>query len=213
MLKETFQVKKWRSDFGKKYTDRNTFTPAELDKVYKDRAGVTRTAMNKAFLSGMDRDIKILEVGSNVGNQLAMLQKMGFKNLYGIELNSYAVEKAKSKTNGINIIQGSAFDIPFKDGFFDLVFTAGVLIHISPKDIKKVLKEIHRCSKRYVWGYEFWAPKYTQKLYRGQKDLFWKTDFSKLYLNNFRDLKLVKEKHYKYVKCDDVDVMYLLKKN
>jgi len=212
MSKETFQIKKWKKGFGKKYTDRNTFTADELDKIYKDRSGVTRTTMNKVFLGNLNRDIKILEVGSNVGNQLVILQRMGFKNLYGIELNNYAVEKAKSRTTDINIIQGSAFDIPFKDGFFDLVFTAGVLIHISPKDIKKVLKEVHRCSKRYIWGYEFWAPKYTQKIYRGQKDLFWKTDFSKLYLHIFEDMKLIKEKHYKYLKCDDIDAMYLLKK-
>jgi len=60
---------------------------------------------------------------------------MGFTNLYGIELQWYAVEKAKEYTKGINIIQGSGFDIPFKDGYFDLVITNGVLIHIAPKKI------------------------------------------------------------------------------
>ncbi len=212
MPKETFQIKKWKSGFGDKYTDRNTFTPSKLDDMYRKNSGVSRTEMNKAFLGKMDRGMRILEVGCNVGNQLIMLQRMGFKNLYGIELNGYAVEKAKSRTKGINIIRGTAFDLPFKDGFFDMVYTAGVLIHINPKDIKKVLREIHRCSRRYVWGYEFWAPKYTQKVYRGFKELFWKTDFSKLYLNAFKGLKLVREKHYKYLKCDDVDVMYLLEK-
>lgn len=212
MTKETFQIKKWKSGFGDKYTDRNTFTPFELDDMYRKNSGVSRTEMNKAFLGKMDRDMRILEVGCNVGNQLIMLQRMGFKNLYGVEINGYAVEKAKSRTKGINIIQGTAFDLPFKDGFFDMVYTAGVLIHINPKDIKKVLREIHRCSRRYIWGYEFWAPRYTNKFYRGYDNLFWKTDFSKLYMGLFGDLNLVKEEYYKYLECDDVDVMYLLKK-
>jgi len=68
---------------------------------------------------------RILEVGCNVGNQLRMLQRMGFNNLYGIELQQYAIEKAKALTKRINIIHGVADDIPFKDGYFDMVFTSG----------------------------------------------------------------------------------------
>ena len=40
---------------------------------------------------------------------------MGFTDLYGIELQKYAVEKAKANTEYINIIQDSPFDIPYKD--------------------------------------------------------------------------------------------------
>ena len=97
----------------------------------KERYGYTRTEINSEFIGDFDRDMKILEVGSNVGNQLLCLQEMGFKSLYGIELQNYAVELSKSRTKRINIIEGSAFDIPFKDSYFDLVFTSGVLIHIS----------------------------------------------------------------------------------
>jgi len=115
-------------EFGKKYTDRNILTLDELDEMYRKKIGVSRTELNNLFIGGLDRSIKILEVGSNIGNQLLLLQKMGFKNLYGIEINSYAVEFSKSRTkNIINIIQGSAFDIPFKDKYFDLVFTSGLL--------------------------------------------------------------------------------------
>lgn len=53
----------------------------------------------------------------NIGNQLLCLQNAGFNNLYSIELQPYAVELSKSRAEGINIIQGSAFYIPFKDDF------------------------------------------------------------------------------------------------
>ena len=74
---------------------------------------------------------------------------MGFTNLYGIELQGYAVELSKSRTHNINIIQGSAFDIPFKNEYFDLVFTSGLLIHIHPSNIREAMNEIYRCTKKF----------------------------------------------------------------
>jgi len=183
-----------------------------MELLYKKQYGITRTEMNSRFLDNLDRNIKILEVGSNIGNQLLCLQKAGFKNLYGIELQSYAVELSKSRTRDINIIQGSAFDIPFKNVFFDLVFTSGLLIHIVPEDIAKVLGEMYRCSKQYIWCFEYYADEYTQIDYRGHADLLWKTDFSKLFLARFKEMELVREKHFKYRENDNVDVMFLLQK-
>jgi len=137
---------------------------------------------------------------------------MGFNDLYGIELQSYAVELSKSRTRRINIIEGSAFDIPYKDGYFDLVFTSGVLIHVSPSDIALVVREIHRCTREYVWGFEYYADNYTEIPYRGQRNLLWKADFARLYLDQFGDLELVKEERLKYLDNDNIDTMFLLRK-
>jgi pseudaminic acid biosynthesis-associated methylase len=212
MPKITQQLKKWRGRFGKEYTDRNAISLEGVDKLYKRLYGITRTELNKLFLSKMNRSIRILEVGANIGNQLLCLQKMGFRNLYGIEPQKYAVEKSRSKTKGLNIIEGNIFGIPFEDEYFDLVFTSGVLIHINPKDIKKAMKEIHRCTKRYIWGFEYYSDRYTEIIYRGKKNLLWKADFAKKYLDNFNDLVLVKEKRLKYLDSENVDKIFLLKK-
>lgn len=208
----TVQLKKWTGDFGKKYTERNVCSPIKLDNFYRNNYGITRTELNRLFLRGVDRSARILEVGCNVGDQLFCLQKMGFKNLYGIEPQEGAVEFARKRTPGINIIKGNAFDIPFKDRYFDVVYTSGVLIHISPKDIKKAISEIYRCSKEYIWGFEYYAKKYEEILYRGHRNLLWKTDFTKLICYAFRDLKVKKVKYLKYSGNDNVDVMYLLRK-
>jgi len=212
MEKKTRQVKAWSGEFGKKYTDRNALTLEEMEQLNNKNYGYTRTELNNKFIGNLDRSIRILEVACNIGNQLLCLQKMGFKTLYGIELQDYAVELSKSKTIYINIIQGSAFDIPYKDDYFNLVFTAGFLIHISPKEIVEVLNEIHRCSNKYIWGFEYYADDYTEIKYRGYDDLLWKNDFAKLYLDTFDDLKLLKEKKYKYLDNNNVDSMFLLKK-
>src|SRR5881397_1327272 len=110
MMKQTSQMDAWAGEFGRAYTDRNLLSPRELDALYLNRLGVTRRALNEEFIGALDRGSRILEVGSNVGDQLVLLQEMGFTQLYGIELQWYAVELSKQRCRGINIIQGSAFD-------------------------------------------------------------------------------------------------------
>ena len=184
----------------------------EMENLWENNYGFTRSHINAIFLENVNLGSRILEVGSNVGNQLACLQKAGFKNLYGIDLQPGAVELAKKRTNNINIIQGSAFDIPFKDQYFDIVFTSGLLIHIAPHDINIVLDEIYRCSKRLIWGAEYYNDVYVDVVYRGKQSLMWKGNFSKIFLDRFRSLHLVKEVFMKYLMNDNVDVMYLLEK-
>jgi len=212
MKEDTYQSKKWASEFGKMYTDRNPHTIEEMDEIYKKQYGITRTELNLMFLNDFDRGIKILEIGSNVGTQLQGLQKIGFTNLYGIELQQYAVELSKQYTKNVNLIQGSVLDIPFKDNFFDLVFTSGVLIHISPDDIEVAMKEIYRCTKKYIWGFEYYADTYTEISYRGENNLLWKADFAKIFVEKLPDLKLIKVKYIKYLSNENTDCMFLLQK-
>ena len=202
----------WAGDFGREYTERNTLSVNEMEDKYKKTHGITRTELNKKFIDDLDHSIKILEVGANIANQLKCIHRMGFNKLYGIELQSHAVEFAKQESKGINIIEGSAFDIPFKSGYFDLVFTSGVLIHICPSDIAAVMAEIHRSSREYIWGFEYYAEKYTEVTYRGHSNLLWKADFAEIYLDKFSDLELVKKEKFKYLENDNVDAMFLLRK-
>lgn len=211
-MKKTQQMEKWTCAFGNEYTSRNPYAFEDTENLYLKLYGVRRTEMNREFIGNLRNSLKILEVGSNVGAQLIVLQKMGFTDLYGIEIQEGAVEFSKSITKGINIIKGSALDIPFKDNYFDLVFTSGVLIHIAPADIIEVMKEIHRTTRKYIWGFEYFAEEYTEIEYRGEKNLLWKANFSEIYLHNFTDLKLLKEKKYKYLHNTNVDQMFLLGK-
>lgn len=214
MIKQTAQQKFWQSNFGKKYNERSVFSPKQLDAAYQKRFGISRSKMNSAFLKNIPKNSLILEVGCNIGCQLRVLQKQGYKNLYGIDIQSAAVEESKKLTKNINIIQGSAFSLPFKDNYFDLVYTSGVLIHISPKDIKQAMAEIYRVSKKFIWGYEYFSKKYTQIMYRGNKNRLWKANFAQIYLNTFKDLKLVKEEYYNYLtEHGNTDSMFLLKKS
>lgn len=210
MTKRTPQMQEWQGQFGHDYTDRNALSVQAMDVLYQKQYGITRTKMNSMFINKLGRDIRILEVGSNIGNQLLYLQQAGFKKLYGIELQPYAVELSKRNTRNINIIEGSAFDIPFKNNYFDLVFTSGLLIHISPADINLALDEIYRCSKHYIWCFEYYSDTHTEIKYREHAGLLWSANFSILFLNRFHSLKLVEEEHFKYLNTNNISTMFLL---
>ena len=155
------QTRTWQGEFGRRYTDRNLYRGAELDALYSERYGVSRSQMNQGFIGDLDRGLKILEVGCNVANQLLLLQEAGYKNLGGIDLQHYALGIAASRLENAQFAQASALDLPYVDDSFDLVFTAGVLIHLSPEVLATALKEIHRCSRRYIWGFEYYADRCT----------------------------------------------------
>jgi pseudaminic acid biosynthesis-associated methylase len=212
---KTPQVEFWTGNFGKEYTERNYQTIADSDLAYKNNYGVKRSEMNGEFLGSLNKESKILEVGCNIALQLLQLQSMGFSNLYGIELQHYAVERAKENVKNISIIQGSGFDLPFKDNYFDMVYTSGVLIHIAPADVNKFMSEIVRVSNKMVWGFEYYSPELKQLNYRGNEGFMWKANYPELYTKNFPELSIVKQKIYPYINDSEKgneDIMYLLEK-
>ncbi|QHT68817.1 methyltransferase domain-containing protein [Rhodocytophaga rosea] len=206
------QIDFWKGEFGQEYTLRNSRSQQEWDQFHLDTWGITKIDMYQKFIGDLPKDARILEVGSNTGMQLAGLRRMGFTQLYGIEIQPDAVELSKQYTHHTNIIVGSGLDIPFKDNYFDLVFTSGVLIHISPDNLPIVMKEMVRCSRRYILGFEYYAA-YVQSInYRGNEGFLWKADYAGLFRKTEPTLKEVKKEYYKYVKDDNVDAMYLLEK-
>ncbi len=208
---QTEQIGTWTGDFGREYTDRNSYTPDELDELYRRNYGVTRTEINRRFLSDIPRDARILEVGCNIGTQLVMLKEMGFSNLSGIEIQSYALEQARKRLPQADFRQASALSIPHPDRSFDLVFTSGVLIHIAPSELPTALREIERCAKTWIWGFEYYAPEMTEVAYRGHKSLLWKADYPRLY-QEAGELELVREERFQYLSDNNVDTAFLLRR-
>jgi hypothetical protein len=78
----TKQMEEWAGKFSEEYVDRNITSPEEFDNLLRSRIGFSRTEQIDEFLSDLELN-NILEVGSNVGNQLLLLQKKGFENLCG----------------------------------------------------------------------------------------------------------------------------------
>ncbi|MDO8583640.1 MAG: methyltransferase domain-containing protein, partial [bacterium] len=102
--------------------------------------------------------------------------------------------------------------LPFRDNYFDVVYTSGVLIHIAPEDLPKVMAEMYRVSRRFIWGFEYFASTPTSIPYHGRTDLLWKRNFADAYLQQFPDLRLVKEQQYPMIGSENVSQMFLYTK-
>ena len=207
------QEKFWKGNFGNNYISRNKFrSQKEFDNFYIRRYGETKKNINLKFLKGINKNKPILEVGCNIGNQLKIFEDIGFKKLFGIDINIKSLKKAKKNIN-LNIIESSGFDIPFKDNYFNLVFTNNVLIHIHPKNLDKIFDEIYRVSNKYIFGFEYFNDKLIEIKYRNYKNKLWKGDYANILLKKYKNLRLVKEKIYENKDVKNIyDKIYLLKK-
>ena len=207
------QEKFWKGNFGNNYISRNKFrNQKEFDNFYIRRYGETKKNINLKFLKGINKNKPILEVGCNIGNQLKIFEDIGFKKLFGIDINIKSLKKAKKNIN-LNIVESSGFDIPFKDNYFNLVFTNNVLIHIHPKNLDKIFDEIYRVSNKYIFGFEYFNDKLIEIKSRNYKNKLWKGDYANILLKKYKNLRLVKEKIYENKDVKNIyDKIYLLKK-
>lgn len=184
-MNDTEQLRHWQGNFGDEYTQRNIL------------AWETRLPGFQKMLAGLSLK-KILEVGCNRGHNLVTLCKIFQEaNAYGIEPNANALMIAKKLGPRTCVLRGDVFNIPFNDGYFDLVFTAGVLIHVNLADLAAAMREIDRVSSRYILAVEYFAEQETRVTYRGRDDLLWKRDFLKHYLDTLPHLSLVNKGHWR----------------
>jgi pseudaminic acid biosynthesis-associated methylase len=202
----TEQLNTWNREIGKDYTDRNKIDLKALNKLYLKNYGITREAMNKDFLKGLNKESAILEVGAGSGLQMKLLHQMGYRDIVGIEPLEYA-----RASSDIDILEGDIFNLPFDDDSFDLVFTSAVLIHIAPKDIVRAVNEIIRVSRCYIWGFEYYSPEYKEIVWHGKKNVLWKSDYAQIYTDTTR-VELIKQTLYYYKNEPNTDAMFLLEK-
>ena len=118
--------------------------------------------LHKIVSEHFTSDIKILELGSNVGRNLNFLHKNGYRDLTGVEINLDAIklmatyypkcfEDSKIRYGAIeNLIKRFATDE------FDLVFTVAVLEHIHPES-EWIFKEMQRISKSILVIEDEWS--------------------------------------------------------
>ena len=96
------------------------------------------------------KKLRALELGFGAGNNLAFLAKEGFET-YGIEGSKSACDFAKSSFQGlgltIEVVQGDFVNLPFPDGFFDLVIDREAVYANRKEAILKISTEVKRCLK------------------------------------------------------------------
>ena len=188
MIKEKIEqnVIQWKSNFGNSYIERNPLTKKNLE---------IRINMWKTLFSSLNlKDINsALEVGCNVGLNLKAISKLHKCELFGVEPNEKAREivlKNKICSNH-NLHDGIAEKLNFKSETIDLTFTNGVLIHIPKDRLIKSMNEIFRVTKKYIICVEYFSDKSEEVKYGDEEVLLIKRDYGSLWLDNFKNLKLI----------------------
>jgi pseudaminic acid biosynthesis-associated methylase len=171
----------WAGEFGAAYADRN---PVVLDErsAFWDRLLSTHPIRS------------VLEVGCGQGANLAPIaRRLAPQDVWGVDVNELALERARSNAPGVNVVLGRARELPFRDSFVDLTYTVGVLIHQSEDGLTQVIDELVRCSKRFVlWG-EYHADASEEVPYHGVAGSLFRRDYGALYARLHPELRVVDE--------------------
>lgn len=157
----------WSGDFGNSYTARNRVDWRARIPFWKriiDRTGAR----------------SVYEVGTNCGWNLSAIRR-AYPDVavYGEDINERAVGQAR--TAGLKVSHIDDDGGWETDGMFDIIFTAGVLIHVAPENLQAMMQQIVDASAQYVLAVEYAALQEEEVEYRGHSERLWKRPYGVLY--------------------------------
>jgi monoamine oxidase/SAM-dependent methyltransferase len=136
------------------------------------------------------RPKRMLIAGSASGELVGALRERGI-DAYGIENNRYIHAKTPKALRKYNRL-GTVADLPFKDGFFDVVYET-CLCHLAERSAPRAVRELHRVARRgLIFGSvtSDLPPDLVRRydLLRGVKKLATWWEWSELFFDNDFDL-------------------------
>lgn len=138
------------------------------------------------ILSGSLGDItSVVDVGANIGRNIGFLQDSNLlpnASYTAIDINEQALRQLNSNFPNTKTIQSSIQTLDCGDTF-DLVFTSGVLIHISPDNLHQVFDKLIKLTSKYCILIEYFNRTPIELSYQGRSKLLWKRDFGRDFLN------------------------------
>lgn len=84
-------------------------------------------------------DREVLEVGCGTGMILKEIAPVA-RRAVGLDISRGMLEKARAR--GLDVVEGTATDLPFADGSFDAVYSFKVLAHVE--QIERAMREVAR---------------------------------------------------------------------
>lgn len=140
------------------YRNLNKLTPLSESKNWNEKWGeifdnyqqdLRHAYYIHAILKPDER--KILEIGAGSFRDMAELRRRGI-NCEGMDFSEEAVQRAKQKFPEFSevIHQMSAFDLPYQDKTFDMSYHNGFWVLFDDEQIKKLLKEQVRVTKKRI---------------------------------------------------------------
>lgn len=113
---------------------RDFFAASLVNRYHKQIFGETSRALTK-----------ICDLGAASGVFAGQLNQLGFKNIYGLDLDDYLSEAPRQILKDFRIADLSSDSIPWPENFFDIVTAWCVLPHLENphfciRQVKRVLK-------------------------------------------------------------------------
>jgi demethylmenaquinone methyltransferase/2-methoxy-6-polyprenyl-1,4-benzoquinol methylase len=122
----------------------------KLAKFYDTFVEPSNTVLRKIVLKMYPpkEGMRVLEVGCGTGTNLKLYHQAGC-NVYGIDLSSSMLEVARRKLGEqADLRMGDASQMPYSDGFFDVVI-AMLTLHEMPRQVRlPVMDEMVRVMKQ-----------------------------------------------------------------
>jgi pseudaminic acid biosynthesis-associated methylase len=172
----------WAGQFGNEYVDRNL-------GAYERRGEFWLPLMEELAPQS------VLEIGCNVGGNLQWIaRRVSADRVVGVDVNAKALKMLEQRVPGVRALNSPAREIPFADRSVDFVFTMGVLIHQPEETLTKVMTEMVRVSRKWVFCAEYYDTETVEVPYRGQDGALFRRDYKRLFQELFPDeLTLVRE--------------------
>ena len=186
----------------RKILGNRSFLDYNQKKFWKKRESGRRESQDKNFKQLMEEFVsflkenkckKVLEIGTGTGINLGYAKaRMPELDCLGIDINEKYIEKAKKEHPEIEFYQANITKelIFIENKSFDCILSAGVLMHIPPRKIKTLTKEMKRIANKAIFTYE--QDLFKQYGQRHSNNFVFYYDYEKL----FKELKPKKRKEY-----------------
>lgn len=104
------------------------------------------------ILDALDNDWEsLLELGCNAGPNLFLINQFyPNKVLAGLDASPEAIIEARKNLPHIDFKVENLIKLPYKNYSFDIILIDAVLMYISDKEIRQVMKEIDRTVKKQI---------------------------------------------------------------
>ncbi len=124
------------SEMGK---DPNQLRPEDLASIDEFHSGGRKATEDLAHLANPRRGCRVLDVGCGLGGPVRYLAEKWDCQCMGLDITAEYVEAAKVLTGMVGLsakaefLQGSALELPFDDGSFEVVWTQHAQMNIADK--------------------------------------------------------------------------------
>lgn len=183
----------------------NSLYKEKINEEFKnfDEYFKTKMKLKQPFLRQVikyAKDKPILECGCGTGKATVYLASKGIKS-YGMDLEEAMVKQTKElskkvcKDNPVKTVQGDIRNIPFKDKFFSVTHSSGVLEHYSDEEIIELINEQLRVSDICVFSV---PTKYFDKKMLGNERFMTRKEW--ISIINKSNARIIKKFGYHYKK-------------